>query len=309
MTETMFQKLIEQELKLIKELLLQINVKNEGHIKGTALEFRLRSLFSKMMPSFCLVSNGWIIDEKGNKSDERDLLVYNKDKAPQILFDIGTGIFPIESIEYDIQVKNSITDKSFKQAYDKFDKRTKRNVLLGISGTSLFKKYTKIDPKYLHSPKICAFASEDDKYYFFSREKMKYKKIFNINKLQQDNGPAINVNNKSCNFTINGNNLSEFGEKEISICRWFCVDLKPQSNRLGFINGFVNTLYKEKTGKYFYDFNNRKPKCLTFVVFDNDGKQIFQASDEELNKILSFETNAAFHINGSIELSIKAYTK
>ena len=53
MTSTIFQELIELELRLIKELLQKIDSKNEGHLKGTALELRLKNLFSKMIPSFC----------------------------------------------------------------------------------------------------------------------------------------------------------------------------------------------------------------------------------------------------------------
>lgn len=304
MSSTIFQELIEQELRLIKELLSKIDSKNEGHLKGTTLELRLKNLFSKMIPSFCSVSNGWIIDEKGNKSDERDLLIYNKDKAPQFLFDIGTGIFPLESIEYDIQVKNSISDGNFKQAYKKFDERIGRNVLLGINGANLFEKYSKIDSNYLFAPKICAFASEEDKYYFFNKEKMKYKKILNFNKLKQDNGSIININSNSGNVTINGHKLSDIEEKEITIHRWFSIDLKPQSNLLGFLNGFINTLFKVKTGKYFCNFNKNAFECLSFVVFDNNEKQIFQASKEELRTTFTFETSAQLLENGDIALSI-----
>lgn len=306
MSSTIFQELIEQELILIKKLLSQIDSKNEGHLKGTLLELRLRNLFSKLIPSFCSVSNGWIIDENGNKSEERDLLIYNKDKTPQFLFDMGTGIFPLESIEYDIQVKNSITDKTLKQAYDKFDERIERNVLLGIKGTNLFEKYSQIDKKYLYNPRICAFLSEEDKYYFFNKEKMKYNKILNFNKLQQDNGSIINIDSKSFNITINGHKLSDIGEKEITIYRWFSIDLKSQSNMLGFINGFINTLFKVKTGKYFCNLNNNSINCLSFVVFDDDEKQIFQASPNDLKTTFNMETTAKFLENGDIILSIKS---
>lgn len=305
MSSTIFQEIIEQELALIKELLSKIDSKNEGHLKGTAFELRLKNLFSKMIPSFCSISNGWIIDKKGKKSDERDLLIYNKDKAPQFLFDIGTGIFPLESIEYDIQVKNSISDGNFKQAYEKFDERIERNVLLGIKGSKLFEKYSKIDSNYLIKPKICAFASEEDKYYFFNKEKMKYKKLLNFNKLQQDNGSIINVNGNSKNITINGHNLSDIEEKEITICRWFSIDLKPQSNLLGFFNGFINTLFKIKTGKYFCDLSKNHFECLSFVVLDDNNKQIFQASSENLKATFSFETSVKFLEDGDITLSIK----
>jgi|GEM_PF-4382898 len=306
MSSTIFQELIEQEIILVKELLSKIDSKNEGHLKGTALELRLKNLFTKMIPSFCSISNGWIIDEKGNKSDERDLLIYNRDKAPQFLFDIGTGIFPLESIEYDIQVKHSITDGNFKQAYNKFDTRTKRNVLLGIKGTNLFKKYSKIDSNYLFAPKICAFVSEEDKYYFFNKETMKYKKVLNFNKLQQDNGSIINITSSNIsNVTINGHNLSDIGEKEITLCKWFSVDLKPQSNLLGFLNGFINTLFKEKTGNYFCDLSEKDFKCLSFVIFDDNNKQIFQAQSEDLKTTFTFETSAKFLENGEIVLSIE----
>ena len=206
----------------------------------------------------------------------------------------------MEAIEYDIQVKNSISDRIFEKAYEKFDERIEKNILLGINGTSLFEKYSKIDSNYLFSPKICAFATEEDKYYFFHKEKMKYKKILNFDKLKVGNGSTININSNSGNVTLNGHKLSDIKEKEITICRWYSIDLKPQSNLLGFLNGFINTLFRVKTGKYFCDLSEKSFDCLTFVVFDDNEIQIFQASKEDLKTNFTFETSAQLLKNGDI---------
>ena len=53
MTSTIFQELIEQELSILKEMVSQIDSKKEGHLKGTALELRIRNMLGKLIPSYC----------------------------------------------------------------------------------------------------------------------------------------------------------------------------------------------------------------------------------------------------------------
>ena len=114
---TIYGEILDTEIELVLAMNNKLSSKDNGHLKGTAFEHSFRSLLAKFTPHNIDVSRGWILYPDGTQSEERDFLVYDKKKAPAFLFDYSTGIIPLLSILYDIQIKSSLSAKTIKDAY------------------------------------------------------------------------------------------------------------------------------------------------------------------------------------------------
>lgn len=268
MNSNIFSQLLENELEIfIKNAkLFQSGV--DGNLKGAYAEATFRNIVKKIVPSELEVSNGWIYDELGNKSEERDILVYNPSNAPRFLFEIGVGIIPLSSICYDIQIKSSLSLKRIREAYDKFDDRCPHNALISVKGSNLLKDYLKVDKKALSNPKIEILSSEEDLYYFFSIKKIRYSDVFTKELfLQQLEEKGIKIQARK--ISLNGLDLDKLEEKTFTICQWQSFSLPYKVK--GFFIGMLNTLYGNNAGKYIIDSNQvANEKILTRVIMDND---------------------------------------
>ncbi len=307
---TIFSELLNQEISLILELNNKLNNPNDGHIKGTVLEARLYSLLRKFLPNNIDVVRGWITDEQGQRSDERDCLIYDKSKAPAFLFDNSTGIIPLLSILYDIQIKSKLTEKTIRQAYEKFDNRVVHNALIGNNGTNILKIYENIDPNFYESPKIQILLSEKSSYYVFQTFYKDFDDIFDFNNsIQFDDGRTFKVSSESDKrkITINGINLQELCKKKVKICRWTEYPAINSPNLKTFFIGMSNTLYHSSVGVYLTD-ENENIKYLSLLVLDHNNNVIYKKKIGEkladsptinnLNLTLSQDGEVKLSING-----------
>ncbi len=273
MSESIFCKILNDDLeRWIKNVdILKDN--SDGHIKGVYAEITLKDILRKFIPQNLSISNGWIIDEKGQRTDERDILIYDRNLAPSFLFDISTGIIPISSILYDIQVKCSITENKLKEAMAKFSNRIERNALLSVHGSHLLEKYLNIDEDGLIHPKIQILSSEDDAYYFWTVQYKKYSEVFTKDNILTELSKHIQVKKlevESPYFTINNVNLKDLETKYIKIYEWHRIKNTP--NIKGFIVGLLNTLYKNNVSDYIVEKNNALiGEVVTRVCCDDEG--------------------------------------
>ncbi len=78
-------------------------------LTGTVREILVRELIRPLLPPHIVVGNGKIVDHCGNKSDEIDIVVYDRSVLPPVLYgQEGTlGAFPVEACLYAIQVKST----------------------------------------------------------------------------------------------------------------------------------------------------------------------------------------------------------
>ena len=273
---TIFSDILDQEISLILNLNNQFAGEQDGHLKGTALEVRLNSLLTRFLPSNISLARGWIVDNTGNRSDERDCLLYDTTKAPAFLFDSSTGMIPLISILYDIQIKSKLTEKTIRQAYEKFDKRIPHNTLIGNKGKDILKVYEKIDPNFYESPKIHILLSENSGYYVFDVKEKTFDEIFDFEKsITIDNRGSLKIdyNYDKNKIIINGIKLSELCKKKIKICQWIEYSSKDISKLKGFFIGLSNTLFKTNIGQYL---NNKDGtiKYHSLVIFDHNNNII-----------------------------------
>lgn len=250
---------------------------SDGHIKGTYAESILRNILKKFIPSNLSISNGWIIDEQGNRSEERDILVYDRNLAPSFLFDAGIGIIPLDSLLYDIQVKCSLTEKTLKSAFEKFDIKSPRNAILSVQGNNLLEHYLKIDKDALIAPRIKILSSESDSYYYWQVQHKKYSDVFTKDNILKSVALSMNIkelNVEFPNITINGLDLKTLETQSIKIYEW--TKIKTTPNAKGFIVGFLNTLYQKNVSNYILDSKESlEGKTVVRTFCDNDNNILF----------------------------------
>lgn len=100
-------------------------------IRGRVREIALSSLFEPILPGDFKIGTGTIIDFSGFQSPEIDLVIYNNEVLPSILYSERDGQFPAESCFFAIETKSKLNstelNKSIKNA-------NKLNNLKYISG-------------------------------------------------------------------------------------------------------------------------------------------------------------------------------
>lgn len=88
-------------------------------VKGTVLELLIGQLFEPLLPADIGVGTGQIIDSySGELSGQIDIILYNKSILPPLLVAEKTGIFPIESVLYTIEVKTTLNASELKLAHE-----------------------------------------------------------------------------------------------------------------------------------------------------------------------------------------------
>ncbi len=97
------------------------DLKNPG-LKGKFREVLIRDLFEPLLPSDIGVGNGVILTYNDKQSKEQDIIIYDKQILPPVLIEKKSGLFPIESVLFTIEIKSEINagelSKSIKSAID-----------------------------------------------------------------------------------------------------------------------------------------------------------------------------------------------
>ena len=107
--------LISKRLKSEAEL-VGVQAKHELY-QDSAKETFIRVVLEQFLPDNFGIGSGRVIDAKGNKSDEQDIVIYRRD-YPQLNLPGGTDIFLYESVLATIQVKTKLVRKTFFEALD-----------------------------------------------------------------------------------------------------------------------------------------------------------------------------------------------
>ena len=84
------------------------NITHKG-LKGELREIVIRDLFYPLLPSDVGVGTGTIISANNRQSTQQDVVIFDKRILPPIVLEKSTGIFPIESALYAIEVKSKVT--------------------------------------------------------------------------------------------------------------------------------------------------------------------------------------------------------
>ncbi len=98
----LYQTCVKANLELCRKVL------SHPVMKGEASEACWIDFLRKYLPMQYGVDRGKVIDSKGNKSEQIDIIIYDKLFSPYILNGFGTKLIPVESVFAVFEVKQDI---------------------------------------------------------------------------------------------------------------------------------------------------------------------------------------------------------
>ena len=253
------------------------NVNHQG-IKGSLNEILFLELVKDLIPNRFKLSKGIVQDSSGFQSSESDIILYNNEILPALLFGLELGFVPCEAVEYIFEIKSTLNSKELDTTIEKFKNLKKcigyrrRNVLFSFSSDikskSELERYYEKDNAFLYNPFIKGFCVLNKGYYFFSFQKIYLKDSINKNDfvklcIKQNKYQDMIVGDNSFKIEYEVENIDVNIEKNLIInginyediyFTYYCwagiEDKKGNCNLLGLFSGISNTLCKEKFGTY-----------------------------------------------------------
>jgi hypothetical protein len=128
-----YQSLLRAKVKSAIEQARAASAFTHQGVKGTILEILIGSLFRPLLPSDIGVGTGQIIDSyNSSMSRQIDIILYDSSILPPVLFDEKTGIFPVESVLYTIEVKTTLNVSELRVAHESAKSIAKFGYLPGL---------------------------------------------------------------------------------------------------------------------------------------------------------------------------------
>lgn len=279
MKESIYIDMLNKKIKTFTEQFENIDDADHGHMKGAYTESMFRSLLNDFLPSNIELSHGWRVDENGNESHERDILLYDKNSLPPFLFSAATGLVPLASIKYDIEVKSSLSKDKMDTALeqDNFDKRCPKNAIVGLKGKEIFEYYTDYGKKTDEIPIIKLLCTGEDACYYWHVQSInildEYKKYLIDTHAKFFNNADIAKKIQMDLLTINNIKIPP-KDQLIRVCRW----LKFESNSIKmFVLNILNDLYSSNQPviSYLATRQEQEYKIISKAVFDAEDKLLF----------------------------------
>ncbi|MCK9396453.1 MAG: hypothetical protein M0Q44_12780 [Methylobacter sp.] len=129
-----YQALLRAKIKSAVEQARAASAFTHQGLKGTVLEILIGELFKPLLPSDIGVGTGQIIDAyKSPMSGQIDIILFDRSILPPVLIDEKTGIFPIESVLYTIEVKTTLNATELSSAHESAKRLAKFGYLPGLT--------------------------------------------------------------------------------------------------------------------------------------------------------------------------------
>ncbi|MGH1439559.1 MAG: DUF6602 domain-containing protein [Cellvibrionaceae bacterium] len=279
-------------------------VRHQG-VKGNLNEILLLELIQGVIPSKYKFANGIIQDSNGFQSNESDIIIYNNEILPTIMFGNNLGFVPSESAEYIFEVKSTLNATELKSTIDKFSNLLDcsgykgRNVLFSFSSdlsvkSELERYYENDRHGFFISPLIRVLMISGKGYYFFTSKKVYLKNLIGKNEFakianRQNDAPfkinetSVKVNSEADirikgDLIINGLNYDDL---YVYIYRWYGTESNTPTNNcfLEFLSGVSNTLSQELFGKYLLSDCKDNVKIYSECIVDMWGNRSYQNID------------------------------
>ncbi len=285
---------------------------NDGHIKGTIIELRLKSIFKNLLPMRFGVARGWIIDNLGGRTEERDILIYDRESAPSFMLDDTTGLFPLESIVDDIQIKSSVRQADVCKIMQKYVHPLPigKNTLIAFTGnlgkSHVLEYFQKEDPHFLCNPIIKTILIGTHGFYFHDIEIKKLGSILtkkDIRNAFASKYPISNVDSeefKDWTFIINGIDVDEYLDTDIEIHSWNGANINKKIEEAfrKYFCVFIENIYKNHIGRYLLEESFQMKTFAREVR--HQGKTVYSRVDFAEGFITeSFEFSVVFNKDGA----------
>jgi hypothetical protein len=93
------------------------NVSHSG-LKGHMRELLIRELFRPLLPADVGVGTGQVITVHDQQSSEQDVVIFDRRILPPMVLESSTGLFPVESVLFTVEVKSRLTAAELRSAHE-----------------------------------------------------------------------------------------------------------------------------------------------------------------------------------------------
>lgn len=139
------------------------------YLKGRIREIAVQKLLKPFLPGSFGIGSGKVVDSEDNQSKECDVIIYDRDILPPVLFDPSLGLYPIESTMAVLEIKSTLNATEIK---DSIAKAKSLKTLKGIPDESL-------PASNIKAPLFGIFAFSSDLAIDGESESCRYKKYDN----------------------------------------------------------------------------------------------------------------------------------
>ena len=87
-------------------------------LKGHLREIVVRDLLRPLLPTDLGIGSGQVISAYEENSRQQDIVLYDRRVVPPVLFEQVSGVFPLESVLFTIEVKSRLTLEELRDAHD-----------------------------------------------------------------------------------------------------------------------------------------------------------------------------------------------
>lgn len=97
-----------------------IAVKSLEHpgVKGQLREIVIRDLLRPLLPADIGLGTGIVVTSTNQQSGQQDVVMFDRHILPPILWEGSSGIFPVESVLYSIEIKSTLTSTELRKAHE-----------------------------------------------------------------------------------------------------------------------------------------------------------------------------------------------
>jgi hypothetical protein len=113
-----FQSIISNKVVTLVNEAIHVGYLKHPLLKGRYREYGIGRLLLELLPQGWELGSGLMHDCNGTETKEMDLLIWNRNLMPPLLFGERNGVYPIESCFYTIEVKSELNGQTLDQAFE-----------------------------------------------------------------------------------------------------------------------------------------------------------------------------------------------
>jgi hypothetical protein len=212
---------------------------------GRVREILAARLLHPLLPPGVDIGTGKITDSEGTLSSETDLIIFSRSTLPPLIYGHMTGVFPVESCIYAIEIKSKLTASELKDSLEKVRRLRTLRYLYSFYPLNFVQPVG--PPSSIVIPVLFAFDSDLD----VGSEVARYRRYDK----EADESPMLPI------ICIPGRGYWYFSANGPSP-RWLFHSPTPDYDEvIDFIGGVTNTIPTElwKKGQPYYGYYIMQP--------------------------------------------------
>ncbi len=143
MDQTLIQKYSTVLIKGLIEKVISLKQLNHRVTKGQLREIFVSDILKSFLTNQFSIGSGIIINQKGEQSNQNDIIIYDNRIMPPFLNKFNIGIYPAESVVATIEVKSNLTKQELTKA-ELSAKKLVENIY--SSSSSIYEEFSKYKP-------------------------------------------------------------------------------------------------------------------------------------------------------------------